>query len=169
MTTYPDGWVRLDRDTPVPAPTPEQWEAEAIVPPEPGTGTLWVHQPYPGVWRALWLGDAGFAGYDGPEDVVIAWARQQPAARVNLIAEVDSFFDRVGDCEPAPPPAPGTGEVWVMEFRGVWHAAWHSDTGFVLFDTEDREMALGWARRQPSLGVMLSENGLPHRRLNDDT
>jgi len=169
MTTYPDHWVRLERDTPVPAPTPEQCEAETTGPPEPGTGTLWISQSYPGVWHALWLSDAGFSGHQGPEESVMAWAREQPAARVNLIADVDSFFDHVEDSEPAPPPAPGTGEVWVMEFRGVWHAAWHSDTGFVGFETHDRATALDWARRQPSRGIMLSENGLPHRPLRDDT
>ncbi len=55
-----------------------------------------------------------------------------------------------------------------MEFRVVWHASWHSDTGFVLFDTEDRRTALDWAVRQPS-GASGSENGLPHRPLSDGT
>ena len=169
MTTYPDHWVRLERDTPVPAPTPEQCEAETTGPPEPGTGTLWISQSYPGVWHALWLSDAGFAGHQGPEESVMAWAREQPAARVNLIADVDSFFDHVEDSEPAPPPAPGTGEVWVMEFRGVWHAGWSSDTGVAVFESEDRETALDWARRQPAQLIMLSENGLPHRPLTDGT
>lgn len=168
MTTYPGHWVRLDRDTPVPAPTPEQCEAEGTVPPEPGTGTLWVQQSHPGVWYALWLSDVGVATCQGSEELVVAWAREQPAARVNLIAEVESFFDHLEDSEPAPPPEPGTGEVWVMEFRGVWHGAWHSATGFVVFDTEDRAAALDWARRQPALRVMLSENGLPHQPLTDD-
>ena len=56
-----------------------------------------------------------------------------------------------------------------MEFRGVWHAGWHSDSGVAVFETEDRQAALDWARRQPSRGIMLSENGLPHRPLRDDT
>ncbi|WP_374969311.1 hypothetical protein [Terrabacter sp. BE26] len=169
MTTYPDHWVRLDLDTPVPAPTPEQCAAEVIGPPDPGTGTLWVSQPYPGVWHALWLSDDGLTTYEGPEESVIAWAREQPAARVNVIAEVDSIFDQAGVCEPGPPPAPGTGEVWVMEFRGVWHAGWSSDTGVAVFESEDRETALDWARRQQAQRIMLSENGLPHRPLDDGT
>ncbi len=166
MTTYPDHWVHLDRDTPVPAPTPEQCAADAIEQPEPGTGTLWVHQVYPGVWYGLWLSEAGFSTCDGTQEIVVAWAREQPAARVNLIAEVDSAIARAeAASDPGPPPEPGTGEVWVMEFRGVWHAGWHSDTGVVLFEAEDRETVLDWARRQPSRGIMLSENGLPHRPL----
>ena len=168
MTTHPDHWVRLDRDTPVPVPTPEQCDAETTSHPEPGTGTMWVRQSHPGIWHALWLSDAGLATFEGLVEPVIAWAREQPAARVNLIADVDSFFDHLENPEPAPPPAPGTGEVWVMEFRGVWHSAWHSDTGFVEFDTDDRATALDWARRQPSRRILLSENGLPHRPLDDE-
>lgn len=123
MVSYPEHWVRLHRDSP-PAPTPEQCEAEVTEPPEPDTGTLWVRQSYPGVWDALWLSESGFAGCQGTEETSIAWAREQPAARVNLIAEVDSAIARAEVGEPGPPPKPGTGEVWIMEFRGVWHAGW---------------------------------------------
>ena len=168
MTTYPEDWVRLDRDTPVPAPTPEQCEAEVIGPPEPGTGTLWVSQSYPGVWHALWLSDAGFTGCEGTEETVVAWAREQPAPRVNVIPEVDSGIARAEEeWVPGPPPEPGTGEVWVMGFRGVWHAGWSSDTGIAVFESEDRETTLDWAQRTSAPRIMVSENGLPHQPLNN--
>lgn len=159
MTAYPEHWVRLDRDTPI--PVPPQVDDNVILPPEPGTGTLWVRQSDPGVWWALWQGDIGFVMCQGSEQEVIAWAKEQPVPHVNLIAEVSSGGEAIAEPD-QPVPEPGTGTVWVTEYAGVWHAGWVSEKGAVSFESADRETALSWARARPSQGMLLSENGLPH-------
>jgi hypothetical protein len=70
--------------------------------------------------------------------------------------------------EPPSPPSPGTGLVWVIELDGgaFWHASWQGDDGYAVFDATSRDEVLAWARAQPALGVMLSEGGQTHVRLD---
>ena len=77
----------------------EPWvDLTVAVPPDPGTGTVWVHSPESqGWWGAVWKagGGAELASLRGSHEDVVAWALAQPAVRwlgLTLQADVNSHW-----------------------------------------------------------------------------
>jgi hypothetical protein len=68
-----------------PYPLPDEIDNRDLRdPPAPGTGVIWIIEIESGMWHASWQGDPGYALFDGTREEVIAWAREQPAARMMI-------------------------------------------------------------------------------------